>query len=150
MNAALGLLLGLVAGGLSVYSLWLITGLTARAATGLSVPPEVQRPSGWDSEAQDPDAVTVGQWLRIRREEAERRQKETAPPELDSALVPPPSALSATLRVGFAFLLKAPLLILVALGARSLGNAALHWCVAGVILVYSLAVFWAAAQTRAR
>ena len=146
MNAALGLLLGLVAGALSVYSLWLITGFTARAATGLSVPPDVERPSGWDAEAQDSDVVTAGQWVRIRREEAERLQREPSP---EPTIHNPHSTIDATLRIGFAFLLKAPLLFLVALGARSLGNAALHWCVGGVILVYCLAVFWAAARTRA-
>lgn len=141
-EALLGGALGLVTGALSVYSLWLIVGFTAQASKGLSIPEEVERPSGWDVEAQDPDVVTSGQWFR-------KRQETVLPP---SSAIPDDNKETwrATLRIFFAFLLKAPILFAIALVARSLGTTSLHWCVGGVILVYCSAVFWAVARTDQR
>ena len=134
--------LGLVTGALSVYSLWLIVGFTAQASKGLSLPEVVERPSGWDVEAQDPDVVTSGQWFRKGGEAASTPSKATGEDRAATG--------RATLSIFFAFLLKAPILFAIALVARSLGSDGLHWCVGGVILVYCSAVFWAAARTDQR
>lgn len=123
-EAFLGGLLGLGSGALSVYSLWLITGFTARASRALRVAPRVERRSGWDPESEVAEAAPEGGG--------------------------PSGTAPATLRVFVAFLLKAPILVAIALVAQSLGTVALYWCVGGVVLVYFLAVFWAAGQTNRR
>ena len=142
----MGLALGLAAGGLSVWSLWLVTGFTARASSGLVVPVAKERPSGWDAEAQDLDVITAGQWLRARREE-QADPPSIAPSKPLSTTHDPRPNVRATLRLFFAFLLKALILVLIALVARSLGTHSLYGCVGGVVLVYSLAVLWAAGRT---
>ena len=53
------------------------------------------------------------------------------------------NAKGATSVVILSFLLKAPILFAIVLGARRLGPDATLWCVAGVVLVYSLLVVWA-------
>jgi hypothetical protein len=55
----------------------------------------------------------------------------------------------ATSVVVLAFLLKAPLLIALAFGARRIGGAAVPWCMAGVVLVYFLLVGWCLNRSQA-
>ncbi len=129
-----GLLLGLFTGGLSVYSLWLITGFTAKIAAEI----EPTEPARWHKR------FAFFKWDPEDDEEpaAEEPSAPTKSPKPHSS-----SAPGATARVFTAFLLKAPLLVAVAYVAQLMGDVALHWCVGGVVLVYFLAVFWAAVRT---
>ena len=138
MIPLIGLLSGVVAGAMSVGSLWLVVGMTGRAARAIAnVGPgtvEEERTSGWDV------APSGTRWDREQGEGA-TAPSPTVPPSGRKAL------LGATLRLMFAFLLKAPLLVLIAHGAQTLGIVGVYWCVAGVVLVYCFAVFWAAGRT---
>jgi hypothetical protein len=148
-EAILGGLLGLVTGGLSVWSLWLITGFTARAASGLQIEPLVDRPTGWDREWDEIDDDQKGLGRFFRKDD----QDVASTTPLNPAPVPPQEKgdlRAATLRVFFAFLLKAPILYVIARVAQSMGDVALHWCVGGVVLVYFVAVFYAARRTNRR
>lgn len=62
---------------------------------------------------------------------------------LGSAVAQARNAKGATSVVVLSFLLKAPILFALVFGARRLGADAALWCVAGVVLVYSLLVVWA-------
>lgn len=138
MTALLGLLLGLVTGALSVYSLWLITGFTAKVASEMT-PAEPMR---WHKR------FAFFKWDPEDDEEPVEKEAVEPPPVLAPSQNPPPtSSAAATVRVFTAFVLKAPILIAVAYVAQSLGDVALHWCVGGVVLVYFLAVFWAVVRT---
>jgi hypothetical protein len=138
IQAIEGFLLGIVTGGLSVYSLWLITGFTAKVAAEIE-PTEPTRWHKrfaffkWDSEDD------------IEEEESPSESTQNIKPKTQNEQAT--SAPVATVRVFAAFLLKAPLLIAVAYVAQLMGDVALHWCVGGVVLVYFVAVFWAAART---
>lgn len=153
----LGVLLGLVAGGLSVWSLWLITGMAAQASRGVSLPLEDEAREPWAFNDWEPFGEDG------RRSEDANTPSPTAPPSARAEMVkgeasasrlqgePSPegaSAWRATRRLLFAFLLKAPLLVAVAFGAQKLGTAALYGCAGAVVSVYFLAAFWAAARTR--
>lgn len=129
-NGAVGYAYGVLAASLSAWGLWLITGLAAQSARGLRIAAPSDRPTRWD--ASHDAATTI---VTARSNEGGS----------DGVAL-----RGATLRLLAAFLLKAPILIVIAYGAQSLGTVNLHWCVAGVVLVYFLAVFWAAGQTNRR
>lgn len=135
MNQAFaGAFIGLVTGSLSVYSLWLITCVAAKIASTIPATPYVERPdfydrpTRWDPDPPEPDET----------------------PETPASLAPSTEKSQlghATLRLFFAFLLKAPLIIAVAFGVQRIGTVALYWCVGAIVLVYFLAVFWASRRT---
>ncbi|RYG25860.1 hypothetical protein EON82_05605 [bacterium] len=161
-EALLGLILGLGTGALSVWSLWLITGFTAKAASGIYVEPPVDRPTGWDKEWDEIDDEEKSIKRFFRRPEQDVNSSTTSDPTPSTwgattshpSADPPPQGegdlRAATFRVFFAFLLKAPILYAIARVAQSMGDVALHWCVGGVVLVYFLAVFYAARRTNRR
>ncbi len=62
---------------------------------------------------------------------------------LGTAVAEARNPAGATRIVILAFLLKAPLLFALVFVARRLGADAGTWCMAGVVLVYSLLVVWA-------
>ena len=151
-EAILGLLLGLGTGALSVWSLWLITGFTAQAVSGLRVEPPVDKVTAWDKEWDEVPDEEKGWGKFFRKEENEPPltlrgdSASEATPESGG----PAELRAATFRVVFAFLLKAPILYAIARVAQSMGDVALHWCVGGVVLVYFRAVFYAARRTNRR
>lgn len=149
-EALFGLTLGLFTGALSVWSLWLITGFTAKAASGIYVDPPIDRPTGWDKEWDEieDEEKSIKRFFRKYEDQTASTLKHSSEPSEQNRS--PGDLRSATLRVFFAFLLKAPILFAIARVAQSMGDVALHWCVGGVVLVYFLAVFYAARRTNRR
>ena len=163
-GALLGVLLGLVAGGLSVWSLWLVTGMAAQASAGIEVPPDDEEREPWAFNQWEPFAEIADRGSRIAESPSACAplpgtpspavfQPESVLPSARASLQgePSPEGVSpwrATRRILFAFLLKAPLLVAVAFGAQKLGTAALYGCAGAVVAVYFFAAFWAAARTR--
>jgi hypothetical protein len=151
-EAVLGLLLGLGTGALSVWSLWLITGFTAQAVSGLHVDPPEERVTGWDAEWDEIPDEEKGWGRLFWKKDNESASTLREEPSLQATPESGGSAelRAATFRLVFAFLLKAPILYAIARVAQSMGDVALHWCVGGVVLVYFLAVFYAARRTNRR